>query len=114
MANLVVWDKYDIAFTKASYCKVLLIVQGDNSDVMSKLKKFNNWEDNSATLNSEGLDFNDLSCYFAFHNLQNQFQCDVILLVCDVILLVFEYISSLFCSHFLDIMLSLLNYSAGI
>ena len=61
MANLVVWDKYDIAVTKAPYCKVLLIVKGDNSDVMCKLKKLNNREDNSVTLNSEGFDFNELS-----------------------------------------------------
>ena len=53
MPNLVVCDEYNIAFTKAPCCKVLLIVKGDNSDVMCKLKGIDNREDNSATLNSE-------------------------------------------------------------
>ena len=61
MPNLVVCDKYNIAFTKAPYCKVLLIVWGDSSDVMCKLKRLTIREDNSANLNSEWFDFDELS-----------------------------------------------------
>ena len=61
MSNLVVCDKYNIALAKAPYCKVLLIVWGDSSDVMCKLKRFNIREDNSANLNSEWFDFDELS-----------------------------------------------------
>ena len=53
MSNLVVCDKYNIALAKAPYCKVLLIVWGDSSDVMCKLKRLTIREDNSANLNSE-------------------------------------------------------------